>query len=492
MLVEALLEACDTRPDRAAVVDDSIALTYGRLARVAAVLRSVVLQATRADRVGICLPACALFPPTLLGVLWAGKKAVPINFLLSEDELAHVVRDAGLDLMISVRHFDTLLARLPVRRVLLEDLPIRRGVALSFLSRRPPLPSADPDDTAVILYTSGTSAVPKGVELTQRNLKSNCDNCIVSARFTGEHRFLNILPPFHVFGLTANVLVPFVRGCTVLSLPRFQPAVILNWVKEKQVSVLMATPSMYAALARVKTPPPNVLQPLYLAISGGEPLPAAIDDECRARLGAHLLQGYGLTETSPVVSLCAPHAHKPGTVGRAIEHTLVRIASEDGTDTPAGVPGEVWVKGPGVMKGYHRRPDETRAVITPDGWFKTGDIGTLDADGYLSITGRKKEMIIVSGENVFPGEIEAVLARHPAVKHAAVIGVADPHRVEVPVAFVVLHEGVRAEPIELRQFARERLAGYKVPREVHIATDLPMGPTGKILKRRLRERLPSM
>ena len=489
MLVDAFLETCDRVPDRLAVADHARELTYGRLARVAVVLRSVVLKETQSDRVGICLPACAMFPAVAFGVWWAAKKVIPVNFLLSEDELGHVVRDAGMDLVISVRHFDRMLSHLPVRRVMLEDLPIRRRVLTTRFQRRPPVPRPHPDDTAVILYTSGTSAVPRGVELTHRNLKSNCDNCIATARFTGDHRFLNVLPPFHVFGLTANVLAPVVRGCTVFALPRFRPAAVLERVREKGISVLMATPSMYAAMMRVKSPPPAVLESLYLAISGGEPLPTDVEDGCRDRLGAELLQGYGLTETSPVVSLCAPHAKKRGTVGRPIENTFVRTVDETETDTPPGVPGEVWVRGPGVMKGYHRRPEETGAAITADGWFKTGDVGTVDADGFLSITGRKKEMIIVGGENVFPSEIEGVLARHPAVRQAAVIGVKDASRVEVPVAFVLLEDGAQAEPIELRRFAREHLAGYKVPRDVRIASDLPLGPTGKILKRKLSDLL---
>ena len=489
MLVDALLETCDRVPDRLAVADHARELSYGRLARVAAVLRDAVLRQTQSDRVGICLPACAVFPAVAFGAWWAAKKVIPINFLLSEDELAQVVRDAGMDLVVSVKHFDRMLSGLPVRRVMLEDLPIRRRVLTARFRRRPPVPQIDADDTAVILYTSGTSAVPRGVELTHRNLKSNCDNCIATARFAGDHRFLNVLPPFHVFGLTANVLAPVVRGCTVFAMPRFQPAAVLKSVRQKGISVLMATPSMYSAMMRVKSPPPVVLGSLYLAISGGEPLPADVEEGCRDRLGAELLQGYGLTETSPVVSLCTPYAKKRGTVGHPIENTFARTVDENGADTPPGTPGEVWVRGPGVMKGYHRRPEETKAAVTADGWFKTGDIGTVDADGFLSITGRKKEMIIVGGENVFPGEIEGVLARHPAVRQAAVIGVTDPSRMEVPVAFVMLEEGAQAEAIELRRFARERLAGYKVPREVRISPDLPLGPTGKILKRKLRELL---
>ncbi|MCP4593690.1 MAG: long-chain fatty acid--CoA ligase [bacterium] len=485
MLVDALLETSDRYADRLAVADHATKLTYGRLVKVAAALRGIVLKETRSERVGICLPACALFPAVLFGVWWAGKKAVPLNFLLADEELEHVIRDAELDVVFSVKYFKERLGKLPVRSIMLEDLPIKRRVLTGMFRRRPAGPRPDADDTAVILYTSGTSHVPKGVELTFDNLRSNCADSIASARFTGEHRFLNILPPFHVFGLTGNVLIPIVLGCTVFSLPRFNAATVLAKVREHGISVLLATPSMYGALMRVKSPPPDVLASLYLNISGGEPLPAATESGCRERLGAKLLQGYGLTETSPVVSLCVPHSERSGTVGQPIENTRVRIVDEAGRDTPTGEPGEVWIQGPGVMKGYFRNPEETRAVITPDGWFKSGDIGTLDDEGFLSITGRKKEMIIVGGENVFPSEIETVLAEHPAVTQVAVIGVSDASRGEVPIAFVCLEEGAEASPIELRQFARDRLAGHKVPREVLISADLPLGPTGKILKRKL-------
>ncbi|MHC4092577.1 MAG: class I adenylate-forming enzyme family protein, partial [Planctomycetota bacterium] len=345
---------------------------------------------------------------------------------------------------------------------------------------------------AVILYTSGTSAAPKGVELTYQNLYRNCEACIEAARMDRKQTFLNILPPFHVFGLTANVLVPVVLGASVYAIPRFQPAAALKAISEQRISIVMVIPSMYAAMLRTKSISDDALTSIHLAISGGEPLPESLAQGFEKRFGVKLHQGYGLTETSPVVSLCASHAYRDGSVGRVIPGFECRIADDQGRALPAGQDGEIQVRGPCVMKGYYRRPQETAAVIEAAGWFRTGDIGQLDEDGYLFVTGRKKEMMIVGGENVFPGEIEYVLTEHRAVAEAAVIGVADTSRGEVPVAFVTLSADARGEPVgeqELRNFARRRLAGYKVPRRIRIADDLPRGPTGKVLKRKLAELL---
>ena len=223
-------------------------------------------------------------------------------------------------------------------------------------------------------------------------------------------------------------------------------------------------------------------------MSGGEPLPPDLATGFAERFGVTLHQGYGLTETAPVISLCGAHQAREGSVGRIVPGVECRIVDDDDAPLPTGGDGEIQVRGPCVMKGYYRRPDETAAVIDAQGWFRTGDVGRLDEDGFLFITGRKKEMIIVGGENVFPGEIEAILTSHPAVAEAAVIGVAHGTRGEVPVAFVTLIDDAEIEtPDEqgLRAFARRHLAGYKVPREIRIADDLPRGPTGKILKRKL-------
>ena len=489
MLVDLLIDASRNRGDIMAVSDALMTLTYRRLGQFAQVCRDFIARATNRPRVGLLLPASGAFSGCLFGTLWAHKTPVPLNFLLSAEELAAIVRAAGLDTVVTVKHFAELVGKLPATPLFLEDQPIKRHMVAKMLRRIPAPPRVAPDDTAVLLFTSGTSAEPKGVELTYRNLHSNCLDCIATANIQPDHTFLNCLPPFHVFGLTANVLVPVALGASVHSIPRFSPTAVADVFRKHTISVFMAIPSMYAAVLRLKSAPPDLMKHTYLPVSGGEPLPDAIADGYRERFGVRLYQGYGLTETAPVCTLELPDANRNGSIGRPIRNVDVRIVGDDGAELPAGADGEIWIKGPNVMRGYLDNADATRRVITPDGWFKTGDAGHVDADGFVSITGRLKDMMIVGGENVFPREIEQVLERHPAIATVAVIGLPDASRGEAPVAFVTLKDGATATEIELRDFARASLARYKVPRQVHIHPDLPRGPTGKILKRRLPELL---
>ncbi len=489
MLVDALLESYRRNPGGLAVEDGLRALTYQQLTLLSVVFRDIVNREAGSERVGIMLPASSAFPAALFGTLWAGRVVVPLNFLLSAQELRAVVADAELKVVFTIRHFADIVGQLPVRAVFLEDLPLKRKFLVARLRRTPPPPNPGPDDTAVILYTSGTTGEPKGVELTYRNLHSNCVDAIASLEIDAGHSFLNLLPPFHVFGLTANVLVPVVLGASVYALPRFQPVHAVRAVADKRLTVVLAIPSMYAAMLRTKSPKPDSFGSVYLAISGGEPLPDNVRDGFAERFGVVLRQGYGLTETSPVVAACSAKVYRQGTVGKPIRNVKVRIVGSDGEDRPANGDGEVLIQGPNVMKGYYRKPEETHRVLSADGWFSTGDIGRIDDDGFLSITGRAKDMLIIGGENVYAREIEAVLEGHEGVLQAAVIGIADGLRGETAVAFVLPRQGAELNPEQLRQFARERLAGFKVPRRVEIRDNLPTGPTGKILKRRLRELL---
>lgn len=489
MLVDCLVESARSRGNVLAVADHATTLTYRRLRALARVMRDEVMRRTDAPRVGLMLPASAAFAGSFFGTLWASRTAVPLNFLLAADELLTIVETAGLDTILTVRHFADLAAKLPATAVFMEDLPLKRRVLLATWLPAPSVPTPDPNDTAVLLFTSGTSAEPKGVELTYRNLRSNCDDCIATADMKPDHRFLNCLPPFHVFGLTANVLAPVVLGASVYCIPRFQPSAVIRALKEHEISIFMAIPSMHAAILRSKSATSDLMKSVYLAVSGGEPLPDELAKGYRERFGIDLLQGYGLTETSPVCAIELPTAHRAGSIGRPIRNLELRIASNAGEELPTGTDGEIRVRGPNVMKGYFKRPAETRAVLTEDGWFRTGDAGHVDEDGFVFITGRLKEMMIVGGENVYPREIEAVLEQHPAVAEAAVIGAPDASRGEVPVAFVTCKEGAEVTEVELRAFVRERLAGYKTPRSIRIATDLPRTPIGKILKRKLADLL---
>lgn len=485
MLVDALLETQSRWPGKEAFRDPTRRMNFTQLTAVASVMRGLVLRETQKDRVGLMLPGSGAFSAALFGTLWAHKVAVPLNFLLSPGELADVVRDADLDLILSVHHFDKTTDDLPARVLCLEDLPLRRSVLLSRFRPRPAAPAVDADALVVLLYTSGTSGVCKGVELSSRNLRSNCDAVIEAVGLTDDDRFLSVLPPFHIFGLLSGVLLPVVRGLSVHMIPRFGPAAVLRAIDETRPTIMMAIPSMFGALLRTKSARPDAFQGFRLLISGGEPLPAAVAEGFEKRFGVTMMEGYGLTETSPVIAIGTRDAHRAGTVGKPLSNVEVRIVRSDGSEAGTAEEGEIVARGPGVMLGYHHRAEETAEVVSEDGWFSTGDFGSLDADGFLRITGRKKEMIIVGGENVFPREIEEVLLLHPAVEEAAVVGVPDASRGEVPLAFVQFKANDATTDTELKNFARQHLAGYKVPRQIRIVDEFPRGPTGKVAKREL-------
>jgi long-chain acyl-CoA synthetase len=418
--------------------------------------------------VGLLLPGCAAYPAALIGSLWAGRVAVPLNTALKPAELDFLIQDAAIDTVVVNEVTRPLLSGLNVRSILLEKLLEDTGSAS-------PDPVADgAEATAVMLYTSGTSGRPKGVPLTHTNLLSNARALIERFGVDESASVLAVLPMFHAFGLTATLIMPLLIGAEVTHLPRFTPDRMASAITEHQVSVLVAVPGMFGLLARSRCPD-DALGSLTLPVCGGEALPPNIREGYRRRFGRDLLEGYGLTETAPVVAVNVPSENRPGSVGKVLPGTVVRVNPAD---------GEIQVHGPGVMKGYHLRPEENAAAFTADGWFRTGDMGSLDTDGFLSITGRIKELIIRGGEKVMPREVEEVLCQYPGVLEAAVIGEPDGDRGEAVVAFIVPGEPAPA-PEALRDFCRSRLADFKVPRRFTIARDLPRGPTGKVLKRAL-------
>jgi long-chain acyl-CoA synthetase len=270
---------------------------------------------------------------------------------------------------------------------------------------------------------------------------------------------------------------------------RFSAPAVMKAIHEQKISLVFAIPSMYGAIFHLKSPTAADFTNIYALISGGEPLPQPLAKAFFERFGKPIYEGYGLTETSPVVALNMPQSHRPGSVGRMVPQARVRLVADDGSDAPISQPGEIWLAGPMVMKRYHNLPGETTEVITADGYFKTGDIGRMDSDGFLYVVGRKKELIIVAGEKAVPREIEEALHAHPALAEAAVVGKKDASRGEVVVAFVTLKEGHTATADELRDKCREvGLPQWKVPREIFFEKELPHSPTGKVLKRVLVER----
>lgn len=500
MLVGHFLETADRFADKPAIKDPSRELTFSQLLRFAQTMERIVSAETSCPRVGIMLPTTCAGLGAIMGTLWAGRTFVPLNFLLQANELERIVADAGIDLILSTIHFEELLSKVPVRTAYLERLGLKRKYLWSKLRHAPPAPHVSPEDLAAIVYTSGTSGEPKGVCLSHSNLLSNARGIADHIRITPEDRLLGVLPNFHVFGLTVLNLVPVVFGTSISCIPRFSPQDMHRVIAEDKVNLVIAIPSMFGALARLKTLDFADFAHVKLAASGGEALPRKVYTDILERTGMRIIEGYGLTETSPIISADLPWAHKPGTVGPPMKDVEVQLRDAEGNvialpprrqapvlgESEVEPPeGELYVRGPLIMKGYYKKPNETAAMIDADGWLRTGDIVRIDQDRYIRITGRAKDLIIVGGENVYPREIEDVLDLHPAVAESAVIGRKDGLRGEAVVGFVTLCEGCSTTSTDLREHCRGALAGFKVPREIHIRSDLPRGPTGKILKREL-------
>lgn len=477
-ILNDIFDSLSLYPRKVIVRDERTDLTGANVLRDTRTAARAIGLATGRARIGICMPGCAFYPPVLLGALAAGKVPALLNHTLKPAELDFILREAEIDLVVVTGRAGSAAAGTGVKTVTAEDL-VRAN------DPGPPVtvPAAT-GSVAVLLYTSGTTGRPKGVPLTHENLLSNARAVITHMGGRSDDVFLALLPPFHAFGLTASMLVPLLLGAEVTFIPRLTPPAVFTAMARRGVTNLVAVPAVYRLLARTGFPP-EATGRLRIAISGGDALPAPVRAEFRRRFGLDLLEGYGLTETSPVVCVNTPQDNRPGTVGRPLPGTSVRIAGPEGAGLAPGCEGEVQVHGPGVMAGYFNRPEENAAAFTPDGWFRTGDLGRLDAAGYLTVTGRIKEIIVRDGEKIMPREVEAVLERHPLVEDAAVVGEPEAGRGEAVVAYVVPGEAVPVEP-ELRSFCRARLAEFKVPRRFVIARDLPRGPTGKILKRLVR------
>ena len=474
---------------RIAAIDDNRRYTYGQIAGGAMFIAEQIEQITDCPRVGLLLPTSGAFPMLLLGTWLAGRVAVPLNYLLSADELRYVIEDAGIETIISAGPMleflkDARSHAVPdnVRVLKLEEVDFSGWPPL----RWPPRPAGE--DVAVILYTSGTSGRPKGVMLTYRNLESNVEAAMEYARFSGADTFLGVLPQFHSFGLTPLTLLPMRVGATVIYSARFVPRKIVRLIRKHQPQIVMAVPSMYGALLSVKKASAEDFASIRFAISGGEPLPQVTFETFRDRFGVTIHEGYGLTETAPISNWSTPWASKRHSVGKAIPGVGIIIVDDHDQVLPADAEGEILITGPNIMKGYYKLPEQTQAVFTNINgkrFFRTGDIGRQDDEGFLFITGRKKEMLIIGGENVFPREIEEVLNRHDAVQDSAVIGKSDGMRGEVPIAFVELVDGAVFDAAEMRNWCRESLAQFKVPREIRVMDALPRNPTGKIMRRQI-------
>ncbi|MFE7774999.1 long-chain fatty acid--CoA ligase [Streptomyces sp. NPDC057445] len=469
-LAQLVSDTAVRHPDRPALRLDDEVLTYARLerdaARAASYLRSLGVRP--GDRVGLSLPNVPAFAVLYYGILRAGGVVVPMNPLLKERETDYYLADSGAEhLLGGDRDWPAVLAGYE---------PYDEVAARS------------PDDTAVIIYTSGTTGHPKGAELTHGNLHQNVTATLTSLlRLTERDVVFGGLPLFHSFGQTCALNCAVAAGACLTLLPRFDPGRALEMLLRDRVTVFEGVPTMYAALLAHPSLSAAHKQHLRLAASGGAAMPVEVLHAFEEAFDCPLLEGYGLSETSPVAAFNRPEGpRRAGTIGVPIEGVRIRVQDDAGREVPAGNTGEVAVSGHNIMKGYWNRPGATAEAIQ-DGWFRTGDLGVQDPDGLFRIVGRKKEMIIRGGFNVYPREIEEVLYEHPAVAEAAVLGTPHPELGEEVTAVVALKpgHGTAVAPDELREFVKARVAPYKYPRLVRITDALPKGPTGKILKREI-------
>jgi long-chain acyl-CoA synthetase len=474
-------QAARTHASRVALVDEkNRRWTYAELADEVNRLAARLSAEVPGRAVGILLLNSQRFLVTMLATWKAGKVAVPLNYLLPPQDLAFILKDSGMTGLVSSAFFEEALGKIrplfgDAGKILMADDP-------DFIPKTGGAEAAG-SDPALYLYTSGTTGRPKGVVLTHRNLLSNVASCQQAGGFGPEDTFLCLLPFFHTYAITGTFLLPALNGSKMVLVDRFQPLKVLGLIAEHGVTCFLAIPSMYRVLAGAEGD--FDVSTVRFPISGGEPLPVAVAEAFGQRFGVDIFEGYGQTEASPVVSLNVPGSRKVGTVGRALPGVEIAVWSENGEALPTGEIGELMVRGENVMQGYHRLEEETAQTVT-GGWLHTGDLGSMDADGFVTITGRKKDLIISAGENIFPREIEEVLVQHPGVREVAVIGVPDEVRGEVPKAFVIPEEDQSPAEADLKRFCRERIAGYKVPKTFEIVEDLPRNASGKVLKRMLK------
>ena len=467
---------------------------FGRAARIASGLQALGLEP--GDRVVVTMANCPEVGIAYEALWRAGLVATPATFLLSVEDLRHVLSDSGARAVITTPEFlekvsDATAGLANVRHVLCTEVAGNAVVALASLQESEPGPivaRAD-DDLAALLYTGGTTGRAKGVMLSHANLHFTGSAAYRSAHVPGLDRALVTLPLSHAYGLLVTVsgLHAQERGATVM-LRWFAPTTFLEMIQAHRLQQSSVVPTMLQILLSSPLEDYDLSSLRYLT-SGGAPLAPEVERELERRLPAVAIrQGYGLTETAALVSSTPAGQERPGSVGMPVPGTELEIRDADGRALPATEIGEICVRSPGMMRGYWDAEDATAEAVR-DGWLHTGDVGYRDGDGYLFIVDRKKDLIIRGGFNVYPRDVEDALVEHPAVQIAGVVGAPSERHGEEVVAFVSLSDGAQLTPEQLIDWARERIGGYKYPREVHVIDAIPLTAVGKIDRKALRERL---
>ncbi|MDM5187415.1 fatty acid--CoA ligase family protein [Bacillus sp. DX4.1] len=504
-LVQSLAETARKKGEKPAYIFMDQSVSYDQLNKMVTKFSSSLanMGIGKGDNVALIVGNSPHFLIGLYGTMKAGATVIPINPIYTADEMHYILQNGDVKTIIALDILLPVIQSLTTRLPSLEHIIICETSSefnhtetekmktftdsvtsgdLSFEG-----PELDEEDVAVILYTSGTTGKPKGAMLTHKNLYSNAGDVAAYLQYTGEDRIVAALPMFHVFCLTVAVNAPIVNGATILMLPKFSPKEVFRICRTYEPTIFAGVPTMYNYLYLYEDASAEDVHTLRLCISGGASMPVALLKNFENRFGVIVSEGYGLSEASPVTCFNPlDRPRKPGSIGTNIWHVENKIVNELGEEIPVGEVGELIVRGPNVMKGYYKAPEDTAATLR-DGWLYTGDLARADEEGYFYIVDRKKDIVLVGGYNVYPREVEEVLYQHDAVAEVVVIGVPDERLGEAVRAYVVLKHTTVTEA-ELVQYCSLHLAKYKVPQSIEFLEELPKNTTGKLLRRALKEK----
>ena len=493
-----LAHIIDAHPaDRVAIISRGRETTYGQLRDQIAHVRGGLqaLGIGKGDRIALLCGNGRYFVDLYVAALGLGAVTVPLNPGSPAPEIERELRTVAAKLVVvepaaaqawshikpdavsSIQHVVcTEPGTVPGADTSFDDLLVADPV---------PVTDVDPDDLAALIFTSGTAGSPRAAMLSHGNLLSNLEQSSSTDGIRAADVVYGVLPLFHIFGLNVVLGLGLARGATLVLVQRFDPFTALETIRDRKVTIIPGAPPLWLAFSHMDDAPADSFATVRLALTGAAKMPEEAMRRLNERFGLSLLEGYGLTEASPVVTSSAGMEVKIGSVGKVLDGIQVRLIDEEGNDALQGDAGEIWVKGPNVFKGYLNEPEATARVLTADGWLRTGDIAIVDDDGYLYLVDRAKDLIIVSGFNVYPAEVEDVLLDHPDVAECGVIGVPHPHTGEAVKAFVVLQAGARAQEDSLISWCLDNLARYKCPSKIMFVDELPRNVSGKLLRRSL-------
>ncbi len=503
---ELLTNSAAQYPDKAAIIFRDQTTSYAELDRRANQVANALmgLGVQKGDRVGLLLHNIPLYLEAYYGILKAGAVVVPMNVLYKQGEVAYIMQDSGAKVLLTFAPFAPVAlaaaSEAPDLKHVIVAAPVEIPGAVSWAQAIGSAPETPPDvavsetDLAVLSYTSGTTGRPKGAKLTHGNLLANIDenSNIPAISVRSDDIVWLALPLFHIYGMNVGMNNTIRYGGTMLVVERFDPVSTLEGIQKHRVTVIYGAPPMFIAWSQVPTIRQIDMSSVRFIASGAAALPVAIINLFQELTGAPISEGYGLSESSPVLTAnAAGEQIKPGTVGPAIPGVEIKIVDDAGNELPHGQMGELIARGPNIMVGYWNQPEATAAALR-DGWLYTGDLATEDDDGYFTIVDRKKDMIVVSGYNVYPREVEETLYSHPAVADAAVVQYPDPYQGESVMAFVVRKEGQDVSAQDLIDYCRSQIAVFKCPRRIEFVSELPKNNTGKVLRRELRDQAASL